>query len=215
MRRLAIFGRHGNTFEAGEKVVMVGAREDLPLTKVGFDQARAVGVALTPHRSEIEMGSVRAGPLLRTRDFAHKVLETLALTKEVLIDKRLIELDYGAWSGLSDQEIEELTGSGAALKAWQERGERPVGVSFTPSPEELEREMTALLEELSVQAGISLVITSNGRLREVGKLVGQDPQRSWKVGTGKLCVLENANRSWRILGWDLAPERLHDVMKAL
>jgi broad specificity phosphatase PhoE len=216
MRRIAVLGRHGNTFEAGEKVVMVGAREDLPLTEAGRNQARAVGLALAPLCSEFgsEIGSVRAGPLRRTRDFASLILETLALSKQVSIDQRLVELDYGEWSGLSDPEIVALSGSTAALKAWQERGERPVGVSFTPSAEELERETCALLDDLSVQDGLSIVITSNGRLREVGRLLSQDPQRSWKVGTGKLCVLEYVNRSWRILGWDITPERLSEVLQA-
>jgi broad specificity phosphatase PhoE len=156
---------------------------------------------------------VKAGPLERTREFASLIIETLSLSKQVSIDQRLIELDYGTWSGLSDSEIVALSGSSEQLKAWQERGERPAGVLFTPSAEQLERETFALLEDLSLQDGLSLVITSNGRLREVGRLLGHRQQCSWKVGTGKLCVLEHANRSWRILGWDIPPERLGEAIQ--
>lgn len=213
MRRFAIFARHGNTFESGQKVVMVGAREDLPLTEVGRDQARAVGLALQPLRGEL--GGVRSGPLKRTYDFAKIVIETLSLPHKVEIDQRLVELDYGAWSGLSDQEIEALSGSTLPLKAWQEHGKRPEGVVFTPSEEVLRRETVALLDELRLRQGISLVVTSNGRLREVGRVVGQDSARSWKVGTGKLCVLESAAGSWRIVAWDIPPERLREVFPHL
>jgi 2,3-bisphosphoglycerate-dependent phosphoglycerate mutase len=213
MRRFAIFARHGNTFESGQKVVMVGAREDLSLTEVGCNQARAVGLALQPLRGEL--CGVRAGPLRRTRDFAGIVNETLALTHEVEIDQRLVELDYGAWSGLSDQEIEALSGSKLPLQAWQEQGKRPEGVVFTPSEDDLRRETVELLDELRLQQGISLVVTSNGRLREVGRIVGQDSARSWKVGTGKLCVLESTAGSWSVVAWDLPPERLCEVLPPL
>lgn len=211
MRRLAIVGRHGNTFHAHEKVVMVGAQQDLPLTDVGRSQANAVADALKPLREQI--GSVRAGSLKRTREFAQIILDTLALSKEVAIDQRLTELDYGTWGGLSDDEIVALTGSSAALKAWQERGERPEGVTFTPSPHELEQDTESLLQQLSGQEGISLVITSNGRLRELGRFVGHDPLRSWKVGTGKLCVLEYVGNSWSIVAWNIAPEELRKVVQ--
>jgi broad specificity phosphatase PhoE len=211
MTRLAIIGRHGNTFLPHEKVVMVGAKQDLPLTDEGRSQANAVGVALKPLREEI--GIVRAGPLKRTREFAQIILDTLAVSKEVVIDQRLIEIDYGAWGGLSDDEIVALTGSHTPLKAWQERGVRPEGVTFTPSPDELERDTKDLLEQLSGQEGVSLVITSNGRLRELGRLLGNDPHGSWKVGTGKLCILKHVGSSWRIIAWNIAPDQLSRVLQ--
>ena len=54
MKRLVILCRHGNTFNAGEKVFMVGAQEDLPLTEHGCRQATQLGEA-------IRLNSARCG----------------------------------------------------------------------------------------------------------------------------------------------------------
>lgn len=210
MKRIVIAGRHGNTFDVGDTVVMVGASQDLPLTDRGRQQARAVADALTPYRAEINL--VLAGPLKRTREFAELVIEVASIKARLTLDPRLRELDYGAWGGLSDEQIIALSGSSAALDAWRERGERPHGVQFTPSQQQAEREMEALLEELAQHDGISVVITSNGRLRETGQFISHNGQTSWKVGTGRLCVFEYLNGTWKIVAWDIAPERLAEVL---
>lgn len=210
MKKVLILGRHGNTFRSGEKVVMVGARHDLPLTEVGEQQARALGEALQHNRLAIK--NAYAGPLIRTREFARIALEEARMQAVVSIDPRLTELDYGAWEGLSDQEIEATYGL-STLDAWRHRGVRPAHVSFSPSSEVLKSEMLELLQELSQVDGATLVITSNGRLREVGRLLGKSPRadgidNSWKVGTGRVCVLECGDGTWRIVAWDIGPEAL-------
>jgi broad specificity phosphatase PhoE len=212
MRRLIIVGRHGNTFEASQKVVMVGAKQDLPLTEFGRQQARLVGEGLKSYASVVE--SVRAAPLARTLEYAQILCGSAGVAPQVVIDQRLTELDYGAWGGLSDAEIVALCGAALPLEDWRERSLRPQRFPFEPSAEAVECEVRALLEELAqVRVGVSVVITSNGRLREIGRLIGQQHSlQSWKVGTGKLCVLEYAHSSWSIVAWDIAPDRLAGVL---
>ena len=41
-----LLARHGNTFGPGDRIVWVGAQEDLPLVEKGEEQARALGNAL-------------------------------------------------------------------------------------------------------------------------------------------------------------------------
>ena len=65
---LLLLARHGNTFEAGDKVVWVGARTDLPLTAKGREQAAALGEGLRPVKSVIK--HIVSGPLNRTREHA-------------------------------------------------------------------------------------------------------------------------------------------------
>jgi len=212
MRRLVILCRHGNTFKAGEKVVMVGAREDLPLTDVGEAQAHAVAGALQSAR--VLPQRVYSGPLQRTKEFARLIIAHMGAAIETNIDSRLTELDYGAWGGLSDQEITERWGA-AVLEAWHLRGVRPQGVQFSPSESELQSEVRALLDELCLHEGVSLVVSSNGRLREFGRQVGRGNGASvWKVRTGKVCVLEYFEERWGILLWDAEPMRLAEVVAA-
>jgi broad specificity phosphatase PhoE len=76
---LLLLARHGNTFEASEKAVWVGARTDLPLTVKGREQAQALAAALQPVKPRI--GRVISGPLKRTREHAVIVCETLSANR--------------------------------------------------------------------------------------------------------------------------------------
>jgi broad specificity phosphatase PhoE len=197
MRHLLILCRHGNTFNSGEKVVMVGASQDLPLTPAGKAQAVAVGQALK--RSLMVPQKIVAGPLKRTREFAEIVSELVGVSTGVCIDERLTELDYGAWGGLSDDEIRHQWGD-EELRRWQDKAIRPEGVTFTPSESELEREARALLSEYAAVEGITLVVTSNGRLREFSRVLRGEAS---KVKTGHLCILERSvPGEWKVVCWD-------------
>ena len=213
MKSLLIVCRHGNTFAKGERVVMVGAREDLPLTTQGIEQARAVGNALVSSR--IVPARIVSGPLQRTRVFAERVKTVTQSEAELEIDPRLKEFDYGAWSGLSNEEIAALSGA-EALEAWQERSERPSGVTFSPSIADARADAAALLSEFVDLRGSCLVVTSNGRLREFGHLLAPAAtSTSYKVKTGHSCVLVREGDAWQVEGWDLAPEQLAALLRGL
>lgn len=204
MKSLVILCRHGNTFEKGDKVVMVGAREDLPLTGRGIEQATLMG------RTLAEVGVIPSrlisGPLKRTKVFADILKTETKTSAAVEIDNRLCEFDYGAWSGLSNEEILALSGK-ETLEAWQERSVRPSGIAFTPSQDEARDEAKTLLRELESCAGVCVVVTSNGRLRELGSVISTT-SRSFKVSTGHACIIVRDGDSWTIVDWDLSPERL-------
>lgn len=72
---LLLLARHGNTFEAGDKVIWIGARTDLPLTTKGRDQAAALGLALAPIAPRLKR--VISGPLTRTHQHAAIASETM------------------------------------------------------------------------------------------------------------------------------------------
>jgi broad specificity phosphatase PhoE len=128
------------------------------------------------------------------------------------IDTRLCEFDYGAWSGLSNDEIIAISGK-ENLEAWQERSVRPSGIPFTPSQDMAREEANALLRELESCDGACVVVTSNGRLRELGRVISSTPQ-SFKVGTGHACILVREQNLWKILGWDLGPQQLTQAIVA-
>ncbi len=207
MNPTVILCRHGNTFAKGEKVVMVGAREDLPLTGEGVQQARAIGTVLGG--AGIQISRVLSGPLQRTKVFAEQLMVEARCVAPLSIDPRLTELDYGAWSGLSDQEIRERYGQ-EALSRWQEASERPEGVKFMPSAEQVREEIRSLLGELAALEGLSLVVSSNGRLREFGRVCRKSAEKSssFKMRTGSASVIEFRDGAWDMLTWDLRPDAL-------
>ena len=215
MSSVVVLCRHGNTFDKGDKVVMVGAREDLPLTAFGEEQAKMVGSSL--HASGISPARIVSGPLKRTKVFATIVAEQTGVTEPVKVDARLVEFDYGAWSGLSDQEIIALSGEDALLR-WQNESLRPKDVTFYPSVEMAQVEADLFLSELEDLSGCSLVVTSNGRLREFGHLLAAShagKPKSFKVKTGNACLLLRDAGAWKIVGWDLSPDALREELSRL
>jgi probable phosphoglycerate mutase len=212
MRSLVILCRHGNTFERGDKVVMVGAQENLPLTTEGVQQALRVAEAL--RAAGVVPNRVLSGPLQRTAVYASTIVEALRLATAPAIDARLIELDYGAWGGLSQEEIAARFGA-EELADWQERGIRPTSTCFNPSENELQSETLELLQDFQQFDGISLVVTSNGRLREFGRVLDPSASAHHKVKTGHACVIACEDLQWKILAWDSSPGQLGEALRGL
>ncbi len=212
MSSVVVLCRHGNTFGKGEKVVMVGAKEDLPLTDEGLRQAADVGEALRGVASKIDR--IVSGPLQRTRVFADILKESSGTEAPISIDARLTELDYGEWSGLSNEEIVALSGE-EALRQWQEHGVRPPHVRFEPSAQSLAQDVTSLLRELENESGVSVVVSSNGRLREFRRLIESNDtiRGDGKVRTGGSCVFVSSDSGWKIVAWNCDPKALEAALQ--
>jgi broad specificity phosphatase PhoE len=88
-----VFVRHGET-EANRQRLALG-RADPALTEHGEEQAEALAARL----ASLEVATVLASPLLRARQTAAPI--AAAVGAQVVIDDRLIELDYGEWDGRS------------------------------------------------------------------------------------------------------------------
>jgi broad specificity phosphatase PhoE len=201
-----LFARHGNTFEAHETPRIVGAHEDLALTQKGEEQAQAAGDAIKD--AGISLKAIVCGPLIRTRRFAEIIAERTGFTGSVQIDERLRELDFGAWSGLTDDEIAERFGQ-KALDDWRLRGIPHASSHWSPSEQTVRANLMSLAEELT-GAGPALCVTSNGILRYAMEL---DPEAfadrggngGFRVKTGRLCAFQREHGRWRSLLWDMAP----------
>lgn len=105
---IAYLARHGRTALNADG--RLRGRLDPPLDEVGMAQAETLGAAFArlrrpPHR-------VVAGPLLRTRQTAAAIARALGL--EVLIDERLIDRDYGPWTGRPAAAVRAEYGAGLA-----------------------------------------------------------------------------------------------------
>jgi len=87
-----IFARHGQTdYNVEERVCGISRAV---LTDVGKQQARALGEKL----KEKDVDIIICSPLQRAVDTAKLANETL--NKEIIIDERFTEWDYGSYEGI-------------------------------------------------------------------------------------------------------------------
>jgi broad specificity phosphatase PhoE len=107
-----VLTRHGLTSRSVPEQHL-GQRIDVGLSEAGRSQARALGRRLAAAGFE----RIVASPLVRARETAAIVREALSDRPEVELDPRLREMDYGAWEGLTYEQIDERD---AALRArWE------------------------------------------------------------------------------------------------
>lgn len=96
-----ILVRHGQT--AWNEPERFRGREDLPLNELGCRQAEAVAQRIAQDWPDVV--AVYTSPLQRTTQTAAAIACALDLTSQPL--EALLDLDYGAWQGLSHQEAAE------------------------------------------------------------------------------------------------------------
>lgn len=129
--------RHGQT--AWNKEERFRGRADLPLDETGLRQADAAARRIA---ARYQPAAILASPLQRTMQTASPIADACGLT--VQADDRLLDLDYGAFSGLRPSEAEALYPQ--LYRTWIEA---PHLVRF-PQGESLD-DVRARLEELTDQ----------------------------------------------------------------
>jgi probable phosphoglycerate mutase len=199
--RQLILVRHGNTFGPGDRVVWIGAGEDLPLVEAGREQARRLGRVLRSHG--VRPAVILHAPLCRTREHAEIVAAELG-GAPLRSEPRLLELDYGAWSGLSNEEITDRFGA-EAVRRWKDDGVWPEAARFAPAEAQVRLELRELAGDLVreiLPGERALLVSSNGRLRWFPELAHE---RSRALRTGHAGKLEHEGRGWRLVYWDVEP----------
>ncbi|MDT0266740.1 bifunctional RNase H/acid phosphatase [Streptomyces sp. DSM 44915] len=112
--------RHGETALTARKRFSGSGGQDPELTEVGRAQAASAAAAL----ASVGVGAVVSSPLRRCRQTAEAVATRLNL--DVRVEDGLRETDFGAWEGLTFEEIGQRHPE--ELRAWLESAEaRPGG----------------------------------------------------------------------------------------
>ncbi|MFH1223612.1 MAG: histidine phosphatase family protein [Pseudomonadota bacterium] len=200
-----ILSRHGNTFDPDERVTWVGSKNDKPLVPKGREQAEALAATLI--EKKIKIDAVYCGPLKRTREYADIVCKKVGL-KPAKIDERLNELDYGAWAGLTNDEVIKKFGE-KEFNDWQENSIWPKNSGWTGSLKEKTDEIKSFLSDLNKNHKPNdtiLVVTSTGRLRFF--LSAAVDSREPKVKTGNICEASYDGKELKILSWSTSPDKL-------
>lgn len=207
-----ILARHGNTFSANDKVCWVGSQNDLPLVESGVAQAQRAADSLR----HVDLAGIYCAPLKRTKKFAEIIESTNERNAPSPVeDGRLTELDYGRWSGLSDAEIVDKFGE-KTLRAWVDKSIWPEDGGWSSDEKTVTDEIQKLVEELKrrhAEDSNVVIVSSNGRLRYFLKLIDSEFERrvaasSFKVATGRVCLINVGDSDARLELWNEQPEAL-------
>jgi broad specificity phosphatase PhoE len=102
------FARHGET-KANREGRFQGRTLDTPLTALGEKQARAVGTIMRQEMRDFGKLKRVCSPLLRARTTMSIVLSTCGSPADAYtIEERIVEIDLGAWDGLTKAEARAL-----------------------------------------------------------------------------------------------------------
>ncbi len=205
-----LLSRHGNTFGPHDPVVWTGATNDLPLVEKGIAQAETFAEVLLSQK--IKPSAIYCSPLQRTSKYASILVQKLNLPFKATVDPRINEVDYGEWTGLTNEQVIARFGE-AALKAWDEKSQWPTEGKWGSSESAVTAEVKSFVHDLLIQYESNetvIVITSNGRLRYFLTLVpGEFEKRiqnsSFKVKTGNICKLSVHNGGISISYWNQVP----------
>lgn len=107
-RRLFVV-RHGETERSAGHIY--SGQADVPLTEAGRDQARLAGERL----AGAGIDAIRSSPLIRAADTARAI--ATYTSAPVVIDNRLIEVDYGELEGFDRERAKEHFGE--AFERWR------------------------------------------------------------------------------------------------
>ncbi|MCC3355932.1 histidine phosphatase family protein [Bacillus sp. REN16] len=93
--------RHGET-EWNHNNNRYCGRTDISLSDIGVKQAQAAAKSL----NGVLFDCIITSPLKRAKDTASIIKNELSFKNEITTDKRLVEIDFGKWEGLTKQKIE-------------------------------------------------------------------------------------------------------------
>jgi broad specificity phosphatase PhoE len=187
--------RHGNTFLPHEKAVWVGVKEDLPLVPEAKNQARRLANFM--RKEKLFFDRAFCSVLQRTLVFGQEICQQIGFEGALIRDVRLNEIDFGLWSALSSEQVEEKFP--AELAAWKESSQWPKNAGFAPSQEQIEQQVGSFVRDLQTSQNV-LVVSSNGRLRYfLSQLCGLAPQ---PMLTGAISSMTFRDHRWHLDFWN-------------
>ncbi len=161
-----IFIRHGET-DWNREGRLQGQR-DVPLNARGRDQARGMGARLRTLVGDGKDVDFVASPLERTRETMELVRQAAGLlpADAYMMDDRLKEITFGAWEGLTWEELKARDPARAAERRRDKWGFVP------PSGESYAMLMDRLLPWLESLSGNTVAVAHGGVARALMVLIG-------------------------------------------
>lgn len=192
VRRLHLV-RHGET--AGESSIRYFGRTDVPLSDLGRRQMAALARAVAP----LHAHAIVHSPLQRAAESARILAEGLALSCAPEAEDAFREIDFGAFEGLTREEIARRDPVWFAV--WQ-RGEHerfPGGEAIADFAARVRAGLQAVLARTR---GDVLVVAHRGVIRQIARCVlpegGDEPAELASLSTVRLAP--PAIERWNVTG---------------
>jgi probable phosphoglycerate mutase len=211
---IVVLTRHGLTTRSNPEQHL-GQRIDVPLSAEGRAQAAALAERLAP----VSLARIISSPLRRARQTAEIVAARCRPDAEepIQLDERLLEMHYGAWEGLTYEQIDERWR--AERRHWEADPARtpcPGGESGNDVAARVRSLLRDLLRSESPAAPILLVAHSTTNRILVSAALGipiRDYRRRVVQGQANLTALEweaggRVNSARALLVNDLAHIRI-------
>ncbi|WP_019136734.1 histidine phosphatase family protein [Cellulomonas massiliensis] len=193
--------RHGRT--AYNVQARLQGQVDIPLDEVGRWQARTAAASLLARHAPVR---VVASDLSRAVETA-QVLGRMA-ELPVTTDERLRERGFGAWEGLTGEDLRARWPEEFAV--WRAGGE-PAGIGAESRADVARRTSEAVAEHVAaLPPGGVLVVVSHGAAisAAAGAMLGVPPERHAFAGMANCHWTElvaPAGGPWRLAGYNLGP----------
>lgn len=115
IRNTVILVRHGESTFNRDGIIQGQTNQSI-LTQRGIEQARAIGDWI----KDVQVSSCITSPLLRAVQTTLIIAEALGIPESrIRTDERLVEVDFGSWSGRRREEVKSSFGS--LYLAWRRR----------------------------------------------------------------------------------------------
>ena len=144
--------RHAEVEERYQRIF--GGRIDMDLSPFGHEQAEA----LAEYLRRFPFDAIYASPMKRARQTLGKLLQSQRETPVVMEELR--EVDFGAWTGLSWEEVK--TQFNVSAFQWLDQLDRALISGAEPMPEFRRRVDFALRTILSNSSGRSIAVVCHG-----------------------------------------------------
>jgi len=218
--------RHGNTFgpdqPGGEKIIMAGCHNNIPLVAKGREQARAMARYL--EQQGLIPSAFYANHLIRTWEAAVLMREYFFYQKEIEIplyfNEQLLEFDYGAWAGLqtgstiADNEVITRFGE-QAWNDWQQRRIIPCHAphNWQRGKDEIVAGLQEFLNHVVETHNLTdtvVAMGSQGSLAFIHELMPGGLEQAIankmvSIKTGHFAQLCYESKQWSLVDWNKSP----------
>ncbi len=177
----------------------------VPLNSLGRQQAVLLADYLYPYAAEIT--TIYSSDSARTRETAEIIASRLS--KTVILDPRLREIDLGEWQGMTMQQVETWDGERLKLvRADSFNTQRPGGESFSQVADRATAALAAYIEAHRDEH--ILAVSHGGTIRSVLQRLGISEGTSGTVGNTSMTVLLHGPDGSRESVWKLDVFNLMD-----
>ncbi len=161
-----LFLRHAHS-EANEREILAGRVEPIRLSKKGREQS----LQLQDYLADFNPDQIYSSPLLRCQETIKRAFP--AWQEKLVLDERIIEMDYGKWSG---KKLKKLSKE----PLWATISSTPIEVTFPKGEAFLtaQQRIKEFIEEITsaTQVAKKVIVVSHGDIIRIAinQILGRD-----------------------------------------